>query len=242
LLAGKKLMKHLVWIAGLLSGCVYNISPPQFGADHPASAEAASAPLPTLSRSLAAYDPAAAPDPEAPDHGSMDHSSMGKGSMDSTMKGMDHGSMKSAEQGSTNGRNSMQGMDHGSMKGMDHGAHWMAPPEEQKRKNPIRADAKSIARGKQLFETHCATCHGKTGQGDGPAAAALNPKPANLVAMSGQHPDGDYAWKIANGRGQMPAWKGVLSENQIWDVVNFVQSLGDAIKSGAEHDHSKHKH
>lgn len=45
--------------------------------------------------------------------------------------------------------------------------------------------------------------------------------------MARQHPDSDFAWKIATGRGAMPAWKGILTENQIWDLVNFVQTLGD---------------
>ena len=210
-------MKKIVLIAGLLSGCVYNVSPPQFASDHPGNPEAQSAPLPNLSRSLTAYDPAAGPDPEAPE---MDHEAMGHGSM----KGIDHGAI-----------------DHGSMKGMDDGAHWMAPPEAAARKNPVQADAASISLGKQLFQANCATCHGASGRGDGPVGKALDPKPADLTAMAGHHSDGDYAWKIANGRGAMPAWKSVLDDKQIWDVVNFVQSLGGK-KSDAPHDHSKHKH
>ncbi len=43
--------------------------------------------------------------------------------------------------------------------------------------------------------------------------------------MAGQHPAGDLAWKIENGRGSMPAWKGILNESQIWDIVNFLKSL-----------------
>lgn len=103
--------------------------------------------------------------------------------------------------------------------------HWMAPEDAAKRKNPVAADAASIARGKKLFQANCASCHGARGKGDGPAGRALKPKPADLAAMAGRHPDGDFAWKIANGRGPMPAWKGTLSEAQIWDTVNFVQSL-----------------
>jgi mono/diheme cytochrome c family protein len=37
-----------------------------------------------------------------------------------------------------------------------------------------------IAKGKTLFATNCASCHGADGRGDGPAAAALNPKPRNF--------------------------------------------------------------
>lgn len=104
-------------------------------------------------------------------------------------------------------------------------AHWMAPPEAAKRPNPVAADTASLARGKKLFQAHCASCHGAQGQGDGPAGRALKPGPADLTAMAGRHSDGDFAWKIANGRGPMPAWNGRLSEKNIWDLVNFIQSL-----------------
>ena len=137
----------------------------------------------------------------------------------------------------------MEGMDHGKMKmdgqGGAAGAHWMAPDEAAKRPNPVAANNASRARGKKLFAANCASCHGAQGRGDGPAGAALSPKPADLLAMAGQHPDGDFAWKIANGRGTMPAWKGILKENQIWDVVNYLQSL--AKPAAPSHDAS-HRH
>lgn len=119
--------------------------------------------------------------------------------------------------------------DAGHEAGAHHGAqmhHWMAPAAAAQRRNPVAADAASLARGKKLFQQHCASCHGPEGRGDGPAAAALDPRPVNLAAMAGHHADGDYAWKIENGRGAMPAWKGVLTANQIWDVVNYIQHLG----------------
>ncbi len=206
------------------------------------------------------------------DHGAMkgmDHSSKGMESKDGSMKGMDQSAMKEGEQmsmpakskDSTKGEPLTQGMDHGSMdlgstkgmnskddsmKGMDHGAHWMAPEAAAARKNPVKADKASIARGQATFKQNCAVCHGAAGRGDGPAGAALNPKPADLAAMAGEHPDGDFAWKIENGRGAMPPWKGVLTQNQIWDSVNYIKSLGSAKagsqKSGGGHDHSQHKH
>ena len=149
----------------------------------------------------------------------------------------------------------MESMDHGKMKMDGQGGaavgHWMAPEDAAKRKNPVAADAASIARGKKLFQANCASCHGAQGKGDGPAGRALKPKPADLAAMAGQHPDGDFAWKIANGRGLMPAWKGMLSEAQIWDTVNFIQSLaagnGRSKKAGEMEampgmDHSQMNH
>jgi len=110
-------------------------------------------------------------------------------------------------------------------------AHWSAPPEAAKRANPIPRDQESISRGKELFKTHCTVCHGSKGRGDGPAAAMLNPKPPNLVKMAGHHPDGDIAWKIENGRGAMPAWKGKLTEKEIWNLTNFIQALPSELPS-----------
>ncbi len=101
--------------------------------------------------------------------------------------------------------------------------HWMAPPEAARRPNPVKADKASLERGRKLFEANCASCHGAQGRGDGPAGQALKPRPADLVQMGSGHSDGDFAWKIAEGRGPMPAWKATLSESQIWDLVNYVK-------------------
>ena len=104
-------------------------------------------------------------------------------------------------------------------------AHWMSPPSALKDINPINSSAQSIAKGSDLYQKNCASCHGKTALGDGMAGMMLNPKPADLRAMSGGHPDGDFAWKIANGRGAMPGWKNAMTEEEIWHTVNYIQSL-----------------
>ena len=133
-------------------------------------------------------------------------------------------------------------MDHGKME-MDDG-HWMAPPEAARRKNPIPADKASIARGKKIYATNCASCHGVNGNGDGPAGKMLTPKPTDLAAMAPQHAAGDLGWKIENGRGAMPAWKSSLTQNQIWDVVNFLQTLAPptADDKKARDAHAGHAH
>ena len=116
-------------------------------------------------------------------------------------------------------------MEHGHDMGAAQ-AHWSAPPQAAKRRNPVPSNTASIEQGNKLFQANCASCHGPLGRGDGPTAASLNPRPADLAAMAGHHPDGDLAWKIENGRGAMPPWKGSLSENQIWTLVNYIKSLG----------------
>jgi mono/diheme cytochrome c family protein len=104
--------------------------------------------------------------------------------------------------------------------------HWLAPSDAVKRTNPIAPAGRSIARGQKLYDRHCASCHGVRGAGDGPAGQTLPRKPANLQAKARQHTDGDLAWKIATGRDAMPGWSGMLSEQDIWHVVNYLRSLG----------------
>jgi mono/diheme cytochrome c family protein len=81
--------------------------------------------------------------------------------------------------------------------------------------------------GAKIYEERCALCHGKTGHGDGPAAAGLDPKPRN-------HTDGTYMNTRTNaellevihdGKGAMPAWKDVLTDQQIEAVLKHVRSL-----------------
>ena len=102
---------------------------------------------------------------------------------------------------------------------------WKAPKEAFERQNPAPKNQDSIEGGKALYRKYCASCHGKNGQGDGPLAKELTPKPADLVERAAHHSDGDFAWKITNGRGAMPVFKDQLSEAEIWDLTNFIKSL-----------------
>ena len=97
-------------------------------------------------------------------------------------------------------------------------------------RNPIPRSPESIARGRQLFAQDCAVCHGAEGRGDGAAAAALPQRPKDLsrIAPPPIFPDGVVAFRIINGVRMMPAFKSTLSENEIWDLLNFIRSLAQA--------------
>lgn len=103
--------------------------------------------------------------------------------------------------------------------------HWQAPADIAERVNPVAKTLESIQRGKDLYMESCASCHGDEARGNGPVAKVLKKKPTDLTAMAGNHPDGDFAWKIAQGRGPMPGWQEKLTEKQIWELVNFIQNL-----------------
>ena len=94
-------------------------------------------------------------------------------------------------------------------------------------RNPIPRTADSIARGRQLFEKDCAVCHGAQGRGDGPAAASMPRRPDDLGKIAGPpiFPDGVVVYRIANGKRLMPAFKAALSEDELWDLLNFIRSL-----------------
>jgi mono/diheme cytochrome c family protein len=102
---------------------------------------------------------------------------------------------------------------------------WTAPPAEKTKKSPVASSPKAVEQGKKLAQVNCATCHGASGKGDGAAAAALTPKPADWTSAKVQgETDGELFWKIANGRGAMPPWKH-LPENDRWALVQYIRTL-----------------
>lgn len=103
------------------------------------------------------------------------------------------------------------------------------PADYASKTNPLAGNADAATAGAAIYAERCASCHGDTGAGDGAAAAALDPKPAKL-AGAGNSEALTY-WRIAEGgamepfNSSMPAHKSVLSEEQIWQVVTFVNTL-----------------
>jgi mono/diheme cytochrome c family protein len=96
--------------------------------------------------------------------------------------------------------------------------------------NPVPATDRSIASGKTLYEQNCLPCHGPQGKGDGPAGLALHPPPADLTVHTapGVHPDGQLFEWITNGYpgSVMPAYGELLTEEQRWDLVNYIRTFG----------------
>jgi putative copper export protein/mono/diheme cytochrome c family protein len=88
---------------------------------------------------------------------------------------------------------------------------------------------RSILAGGKIYTQHCASCHGKSGQGDGPLAVKLPIAPADLTAHLTAHRDGDVFWFISHGLGGgvMPAFAATLDETQRWDVINALKAHAD---------------
>ena len=103
---------------------------------------------------------------------------------------------------------------------------WIAPKSADKLKNPLKDNKEAAKEGKKLFSTYCVVCHGDKGEGNGSAAAALNPKPKNLTSSAVQkQTDGAIFWKITTGNSPMLSWESTLSKKQRWQLVDFIRQL-----------------
>ena len=98
-------------------------------------------------------------------------------------------------------------------------------------RDPLPDTAAKLRRGRILFDSHCAGCHGWTGQGTGPEAFALVPAPADLewLARTPKNRSDPYMyWTIAEGGRQfesdMPAFKDRLPKKDIWAVIAYVRA------------------
>ena len=99
------------------------------------------------------------------------------------------------------------------------------PAEFSGQTNPLGADA--AVEGANVFKTNCESCHGPQGHGDGPAGVALDPQPKNLAELQATAGDDYLYWRINTGKEgtSMVAWKGVLTDDQIWQAVAFIRTL-----------------
>lgn len=99
------------------------------------------------------------------------------------------------------------------------------PADYAGKTNPLGADAATA--GAEVFKTNCESCHGPQGHGDGPAGAALDPAPKNLAVLQTTATDDYLYWRINTGKEGtgMVAWKGTLTDDQIWQAVSFIRTL-----------------
>jgi mono/diheme cytochrome c family protein len=101
--------------------------------------------------------------------------------------------------------------------------------EGRKLKNPVAADAKSVSAGRAAYQKYCRFCHGPEGLGDGPSAPKGS-KPSNLTDKEWDRgsTDGEIFVVLRDGAGpkfEMKGFKGRMTDQDMWHVVNYVRSL-----------------
>lgn len=105
-------------------------------------------------------------------------------------------------------------------------SNWQIPANAKTEKSPLKPTPDLAKKARALFTSRCQKCHGPAGKGDGPDADSKN-KPADLTASNAdQNPDGVLFYKVFNGQPpKMPAFKGLMSRDEIWTVLEYVKSL-----------------
>ena len=103
---------------------------------------------------------------------------------------------------------------------------WVIPDSFKSMKNPVAQSDASTKAGLAVFTKNCASCHGKAGLGDGVKARTLKDFPGNFSKADFQSlADGDIFYRTKTGRGEMPKYDGKLSDDDIWNVVNYMRTL-----------------
>lgn len=100
--------------------------------------------------------------------------------------------------------------------------------QAQKIKNPVPSNAETIEAGRQLYQRHCASCHGPKGKGDG-GMALSGGTPSDLTDDTWDYgsTDGEIFVVIRDGvSSDMLGYKEKLKDEQIWQIVNFIRDLG----------------
>ena len=105
----------------------------------------------------------------------------------------------------------------------------LQPPHPYAEKMSQIITTQDVEQGQEIYNIYCVSCHGEQGMGDGPTAGALDPKPAALTSINLKD---DYLfWRIADGgmdaafKSSMPAWKTILDEREIWQVIGYIREF-----------------
>jgi mono/diheme cytochrome c family protein len=100
----------------------------------------------------------------------------------------------------------------------------------RKMKNPVVPTAEVLASGKQSYAQHCQKCHGEKGDGRGEKAPELSVEPTDFTKakVMGELADGQLFMEITKGELPMPAFEDKLSDQQRWELVDYVRTFANS--------------
>lgn len=106
------------------------------------------------------------------------------------------------------------------------GEPWTIPAEYKKMANPVPKDDVNLKLGASSWAKNCASCHGKTGLGDGPKGRMTKTSPGNFSSAEFQAlADGDMFYQTKTGRGEMPAYDKKVPDNEMWAIVHHMRTF-----------------
>ena len=128
-----------------------------------------------------------------------------------------------------------------SAKGLEGHYKPTVPPQEKTRKNPVRFTELSVDRGKRLFQIQCVLCHGVNadGKGDFTGVYGVHPPDFTNPDVLGKRTDGELFYIIGAGTEKMPGKHMQLTEEQRWDVVNYLRAVEGKIPAQSTSDNGK---
>ncbi len=103
---------------------------------------------------------------------------------------------------------------------------WKVPDEYKNMENPVPKGVESNKTGKTLYNKLCSYCHGKTGLGNGFKARTLSDFAGDFSSDYYQNQtDGEHFYKTKFGRGEMPDYEDSLTDEEIWNIVNYMRTF-----------------
>jgi mono/diheme cytochrome c family protein len=106
------------------------------------------------------------------------------------------------------------------------GKPWDIPAKYKDMKNAVKSTDASVQAGELLYRKNCASCHGKTGIGDGIKAKNLETFPGDFTTAEFQgQADGVLFYQSKFGRNEMPKYENKIEDNDIWNMVNYIRTL-----------------
>lgn len=103
---------------------------------------------------------------------------------------------------------------------------WIVPEDQSEQSNPMEYILRNVEQGKTLYMTNCKSCHGDPGKGN---ALPLAPPPPDVISEQMQaNSEGDLYHKITFGRGAMPQFETVLSDDERWNIVNYIMNYNSS--------------
>lgn len=90
---------------------------------------------------------------------------------------------------------------------------------------PRPLNTNAVARGEVLFQSHCMSCHGIEGRGDGPQASELGIMPPNLQESVRNIPEFTFYMSLSHRKGEMPGWEHPFSDKERSDIAEYLRSL-----------------
>jgi cytochrome c5 len=103
---------------------------------------------------------------------------------------------------------------------------WVVPEDKKSKLSNFEFTDEVRASGEDIFSTNCALCHGQPGKNN---FVPLVPPPGDPASTKFQaNTDGEFFYRINEGRGAMPSFKNILTNDQVWSVISYIRSFNSS--------------